>query len=528
MDLLFLLGLPLLLLSGLLLDGSTSSDSDDEDGEGPTDPETGRSRITGDDTDEELRGTTGAEDIYGLGGSDTILGLSGDDRLYGGAGADELRGMGGDDILRGGLESDSLYGGADNDLAYGGSGGDLLSGDLGNDTLYGDAGDDLIEGGAGNDSLYGGLGNDVLLGEDDDDLLDGGEDDDILLDGLGKDTLIGGTGDDVISTIGRETFEDPIDLVGDVSDGGEGEDFILFDPGFVEGGADTVTGGADEDFFSVYVPDADGADPVEPAVITDFSNTDNLRVLMETKTAGNELTYGTTEDGLSTLVLLDGIPVVQLQGFLELDQGRVVLEGETVTGYRIVGDDNANVLETSDAGGGFGLTPPEDIVEGRGGDDQISAFGGNSTLIGGAGDDTLIGGLGNDKLYGGLNDDVLVGSSSGGPNPGGIDNLYGGFGEDTLFLGPNDVATGDEGADEFVVLNGDGGAVITDFAPGTDILSYEYPFGDVPLVPTLSAASDGVQVFYGAEVVATLRGLAVTDIDIARDIRIVEEPASAA
>jgi Ca2+-binding RTX toxin-like protein len=526
MEILFLIGLPLMLFAGLLLDGSSGSDSgdDDDDNDNETDPDGARSRINGDDTDEELRGTSGPEDIYGFGGDDTIAALSGDDRLYGGSGDDELRGMGGDDTLRGGLGDDEIFGGAGNDLAFGGSGDDRLSGDIDDDVLNGDAGDDWIEGGIGNDQLFGGLGRDLLLGEDGDDLLDGGEGDDVLLDGIGKDTLMGGAGDDLLVTTGRETAEDPIDLVGDIADGGDGEDFFFFDPGFAAGGADTVTGGDGEDFFTVYVPDAGGADPVEPAVITDFSNSDNLSVLLETKTASSELTYGTTEDGLSTLVLLDGVPVVELQGFLDLDPGRVALEGETVTGFRIVGDDSDNVLVSSDTGGGFGDTPPEDILDGRGGNDQLSAFGGNSTLIGGSGDDTLIGGLGNDRLFGGLNDDVLIGSSAFGANPGGFDHLFGGFGDDTLYLGLGDVAAGEAGADEFVVLAGDGGAFVTDFQPGVDKLSYEYRADAPVLTPTLVDTEAGVQVLYGSEVVVTLGGVVAADLNILRDISLVSAP----
>lgn len=111
--------------------------------------------ITGDNQDNVLSGTSGADEIDGLGGADIILG---------GGGADTLRGGAGDDVIYGGAGKDQLIGGAGSDYLDGGAGADDLSGGAGSDTLSGGAGADILSGGAGADVLNGGKGDDVLSG----------------------------------------------------------------------------------------------------------------------------------------------------------------------------------------------------------------------------------------------------------------------------------------------------------------------------------------------------------------------------
>ena len=71
------------------------------------------------------------------------------------------------------------------------------------------------------------------------------------------------------------------------------------------------------------------------------------------------------------------------------------------------------------------------ILDGGGGDDQLTAGGGNTTLLGGTGNDVLIGGVANDVLSGGDGDDKLQAGS-------GTDILIGGRGKDTLKGGNQD------------------------------------------------------------------------------------------
>ncbi|QGZ39496.1 uncharacterized protein DUF4214 [Pseudoduganella flava] len=91
---------------------------------------------------------------------------------------------------------------ADTPLLLGGtSANDVLTGGTADDVLLGQGGADRLIGGDGNDKLNSGeyvtTGGPVLDGIGD--LLDGGNGDDMLAGGSGNDTLIGGAGDDTLS-----------------------------------------------------------------------------------------------------------------------------------------------------------------------------------------------------------------------------------------------------------------------------------------------------------------------------------------
>ena len=92
--------------------------------------------ISGDGTDEVLRGVAGEENsIAGNDGNDKIIGRGKSDLLLGGKGDDTVFGANG---------HDEMYGGAGNDYLKGGNGRDSLSGDKGNNTLNGGNGDDTF------------------------------------------------------------------------------------------------------------------------------------------------------------------------------------------------------------------------------------------------------------------------------------------------------------------------------------------------------------------------------------------------
>jgi Ca2+-binding RTX toxin-like protein len=99
---------------------------------------------TGNELDNRIVGSAGADKIYGLAGDDSLQGGGGDDFIWGGIGNDTLKGEDGDDSL------------------WGGDGNDMLIGGDGDDILYGEAGNDIIQGGAGNDRMTGGAGNDIF------------------------------------------------------------------------------------------------------------------------------------------------------------------------------------------------------------------------------------------------------------------------------------------------------------------------------------------------------------------------------
>jgi Ca2+-binding RTX toxin-like protein len=92
--------------------------------------------ISGDGTDENLRGTAGeVNNIAGNDGNDTVAGRGKGDLLLGGKGNDTVKGANGHDVLFGGQGNDSLDGG---------NGQDWLSGDLGTNSLKGGNGNDTF------------------------------------------------------------------------------------------------------------------------------------------------------------------------------------------------------------------------------------------------------------------------------------------------------------------------------------------------------------------------------------------------
>ncbi len=215
--------------------------------------------LIGDQTDNSLVGTAGADHIQGLGGNDLIDGLAGSDILDGGAGIDtvtyatadsgvrvslltselqytfgggvdtlisieNVTGSAYDDQLTGNAAANTLVGGDGDDLLIGGEGADLLDGGAGNDTVSyltdrgaavvdlrilnaQNTGRDGIDTLSGIENLIGGAFNDVLTGDDGANRLDGGAANDILSGQGGDDVLIGRGGADTLTGgLGADTF----------------------------------------------------------------------------------------------------------------------------------------------------------------------------------------------------------------------------------------------------------------------------------------------------------------------------------
>ncbi|MEP3275386.1 MAG: M10 family metallopeptidase [Stappiaceae bacterium] len=136
----------------------------------------------------------------------------------------------------------------------------------------------------------------------------------------------------------------------------------------------------------------------------------------------------------------------------EIENARTGNGADTVIGNALnnevmsgVGNDSLNGL------GG------DDELRGEIGHDSMRGGSGDDLLIGGSGRDTLEGGSGNDRLYGGNDDDTLLGGA-------GNDLLKGGNGDDRLSGGTgDDELVGGNGSDVFVILQGNGDDIVSDF-----------------------------------------------------------------
>ena len=158
--------------------------------------------ITGGDGDNILLGGTASDDVRGGADNDIILGDTGlldyavdadpeidlitvTDPTIGDA--DFFLGNDGDDIIIGGTGEDFISGGLGDDILFGdhgeltfaspptpapifigpndGNGDDVIHGDAGDDTIFGGSGEDWMFGEQGNDAMFGMGGRDVMLGD---------------------------------------------------------------------------------------------------------------------------------------------------------------------------------------------------------------------------------------------------------------------------------------------------------------------------------------------------------------------------
>ncbi|CTQ49974.1 calcium-binding protein [Jannaschia donghaensis] len=226
-------------------------------------------------------------------------------------------GSSGDDILAGGPRDDFLSGDAGNDILRGFLGNDLLVGGADDDTLFGADGDDTLDGGQGDDVLQGQDGRDLLLGDSGDDLLLGGNDADLLFGENGQDTLRGGTGNDIL--IGIESnagvADDSVENAGDTLDGGFGNDLILV------GSQDVATGGAGADTFTfgTYI------EAGRSATITDFDPDEDVLEVQYVPDLQAVPVISLMEEDEDTLVALDGVEVMRIEGITGIDPATIRL-----------------------------------------------------------------------------------------------------------------------------------------------------------------------------------------------------------
>ena len=448
-----------------------------------------RTQMIGTAADDTITGGDYRDNIYGEAGNDTLNGGAGNDTLYGGADNDTLSGQGG---------ADALFGGDGDDLLKSDGYWDALDGGIGTDTAdYSSQAGDLsinlqngrvdVAGPAGSGSIanvenvIGGSGNDTIIGDAADNRLDGGN---------GDDRLFGGDGNDVLSSNKGTDFVD----------GGAGDDIII-----VGGGVENFLGG-------------DGIDTI------DYTNSRNgVTVDLATSTVSGSWAVNDTISGFEnvvgsatgndTLTGTSGANILQGQG------GNDVLNGG-------LGDDVLN--------GGLG----DDTLEGGDGNDTISSGTGTDYVDGGAGDDIIIVGGGVETFLGGdgidtidysnsrngvtvdLATSIVSGSWAVNDTISGFENVIGSAtGNDTLTgtsganilqgQGGNDVLTGGTGDDFFVLAEGAGVDIITDYSVADDTVKFEgFTFADL----TITQNGDDTEIAYGSGNVVTLEDVLASDM----------------
>ena len=386
--------------------------------------------LTGNYSDNTLRGSAAANRLDGGKGDDRLFGGEGRDVLMGGWGADRLDGGAGFDVADYGGEfrgvtidldardhggsafGDVLVGieairGTDSsDIVRGTRRGERFEGRDGHDTLDGRDGNDVLDGGAGNDRLFGGGGNDVLKG------------------GTGADRLDGGVGFDT-ADYSDASSSIAVDLNARVQGGGADGD-VLVGIEAVRGtdGDDALLGRfADEALFGNA-----GDDALDGRYGNDrlFGGDGDDRVLGG---AGNDvLDGGAGADLLAGQAGIDTVSYASSRTSVTADLIRGGSRGDAA------GDTYGSIenIVGGRAGDVLGGNVAANRIDGGTGFDILLGRGGNDVLLGGAQNDFLSGGAGADVLAGGMGDDRLRGDA-------GADRLFGGAGNDLfVYLSAND------------------------------------------------------------------------------------------
>ncbi|MCZ6160705.1 calcium-binding protein, partial [Campylobacter ureolyticus] len=211
-------------------------------------------------------------------------------------------------------------------------------------------GDDTIITHNGNDTILAGNGNDTIDSGDGNDYIDGGSGSDDIYAGDGDDTLIGGSGNDTLQ-------------------GGMGNDTYVFGRGF---GNDVILNfNPNNETDTIKFIDGISQDELN------FKSIDgNLVISFKDKSIKDTIT---------------------ISNFFK-DKNYMITNIEFDKSYMSLSDImNKVILSTDDSSNNINVIDDNSyIIDGKGGDDIITASSGNDTIIGGSGNDTLTGGLGSD------------------------------------------------------------------------------------------------------------------------------------
>ena len=321
-------------------------------------------------TDYAIRGTDGddkgATNIRGTNGADVIYGYGGDDKISGGAG--------GDNIFYGGAGDDNLWSWAGNDILYGGAGSDILTGNLGIDLLYGGAGGDVF---SGNISIY--AINNIVV----DFSADEGDRIELQLNAEG--TFQASSLEELATAAGLR-FDTSGNKIIEGHETGENDaninDMVIYrvETGNIAFVLEDFTD-LTIDMIDLSILGADGDDTFYGGNGDDRLNGGD---------GDDRLDGGSGDDRLHGLGGDDRLDGGSGDDFVTGFKGDDVLDGGS-------GDDELQ------GGGG------DDRLDGGDGDDVLSGDYGNDTLYGGAGFDTIYGFFGEDTLHGGDGTDYLIG-----------------------------------------------------------------------------------------------------------------------
>lgn len=327
--------------------------------------------------------TDGKDNIQGNGGADLIYANSGNDTVTGTAagGNDTVYGGNGDDVVS--YVADTTN--SDRVLIYGNGGGDTLRGSSGNDTIYGGSaandtadGNDSIAAGAGADLVYANTGNDTITGSG------AGTGISTLYGGNGHDTIdwsvvTGGNGAHIYGNEGNDTITASTGAVGDLIQGGSGNDIITFTATTDLSSSDSIWGG-----------DAASDSSSDTDTITFTVNAVTLTATNLTNVTGIEALAFASDAGNNSITLSDAFIASSSAHTLTISQA-------STTG----GNTGALTVNAS----AVASTSNNVSVTGGNGSDTLTGGAGNDTLLGGAGDDTIEGGSGADSLSGGNGND---------------------------------------------------------------------------------------------------------------------------
>ena len=423
--------------------------------------------IHGNEFDNILPGTPGADVIEGLGGADSLLGFAGEDELYGGDGNDTLRGGEDDDYLVGGPGSDVIDGGPGEDrvsyesspfavnvnlvrgTAQDGFGGvdtlsdiERITGSQYADVLVGDGNTNYFRGLAGNDTIIGGAGDNDRVEYQRDAANGGGAG--VIVDLAAGSARDGFGNTDALREIEdvRGTYADDWIAGDDFANElqGEGGNDLLYGRGgndYFNGGAgnDTFDGGAGFDTVAYdFDEDSLGSRGVVANLATGYG-TDTFggidRFIAIESIVGSVmddvLTGSAAANHLSGLAGNDSLYGGAGNDYLEPGSGADLIDGGA----------DYDTLSYRDDPGGAGITVrftaagSGTVVDRSGATDVFTAI---ERVRGTAGDDRLIGGPGDQSLSGEEGNDYLEGGD-------GNDELEGGVGNDTLDASTGSVLT---------------------------------------------------------------------------------------